>query len=41
MAQNIHQHFRERPRRALNIEMLTDANASRPIGYVGMLVVYD
>lgn len=40
MAQNIHQHFRVERLRDTNIEMLSDANASRPITYVSKLVVY-
>jgi hypothetical protein len=41
MAQNIHQHLRVNPRRTLNIEEFTDANAFRSISYVGTRVVYD
>jgi hypothetical protein len=33
--------LRVNPRRNVNIEEFTDANASRPISYVGTLVVYD
>jgi hypothetical protein len=39
--QNIHQHLRVNPRRNLTIAEIPDANASRPINYVGTLVLYD
>ena len=37
MAQNIRQPLRVNPRRNLNIEKFTDANAFRPVSYVAHL----